>query len=73
MRRASARIIIRRRPKRSDAKPKPIPPRIAPPIATMTTCEASFSGRRWKLLRKVGYMSCVPCDDKFIIAISSVR
>ena len=44
-------------------------PTIEIAVIAATWVEASFQKR----FRKVGNMSCVPCEAKFITAINSVR
>src|SRR6266478_2983920 len=69
----SAVIIARRRPKRSDKKPNSRPPRSAPTmeIAVITArLVGPIPHWRW---RKVGNISCVPCEAKFIIIIKRVK
>ena len=65
--------MVRRRPRRSEYSPHRIPPVSAP------TCENAVRAARLVGLkpqsrcRKVGYMSWVPWETMFIIAISTVR
>src|ERR1700753_62911 len=59
----NAAMMERRRPSLSERKPKRAPPGIAPTMATeirLDFCQAV--NPHWRC-RKVGYISCVPCDD----------
>src|ERR1041385_3938005 len=68
---ASAPVIVRRRPQRSEIHPHNVPPRIAPAIDTAEIpATAATLNPRWRL-RNVGYMSCVPCEAKFIVIMNT--
>ena len=63
--------MARRRPTRSEYKPNSVPPVMAP-IMEITLTIAVIRGLKWRrCCRNVGYRSCVPCERKFIMAISS--
>ena len=66
-------IIDRRRPKRSNNEPNSVPPQIAPTME-MAVITARWVGLmpHWRC-RKVGNISCVPCEEKFIIIIKRVK
>ena len=63
----------RRRPSRSDTSPTSTPPAMAPSIEKAVSAARRAGVNPQSRWRKVGYMSWVPCETKFIIAISSTR
>ena len=69
--RASA--IVRRRPRRSEYSPHNTPPVSAPTCENAVRAERVVGLKPQSRCRKVGYMSWVPCDTMFIIAMRTVR
>ena len=69
----SAEIMARRRPNRSERWPKKSPPTMAPTIEKAVSAARRPGVKPQSRCRKVGYMSCVPCETKFIIVIMTRR
>ena len=70
---STAVTMERFRPKRSEQRPKNRPPAIAPTMETIVMTEVACTLKcRWTR-RNVGYMSWVPWEMKFIMAIRAIR
>ena len=65
--------MARRRPTRSDPSPNTTPPTMAPTIDSAVSAARPAGVNPQSRWRKVGYMSCVPCDTALSVAMRSVR
>ncbi|KAJ2016539.1 hypothetical protein GGI06_003083 [Coemansia sp. S85] len=64
--------MVLRRPRYSEMYPKNMPPTMAPRLPTMVPTVACLGEKPCCFFRNVGYKSWLPCERKFMAAISTM-